>query len=153
MEYGLRGAYRKMYSNQCILVTGRDEDEKCTKRIKLIWNLKIYDFHNPFDRTAHKTFFFYSDEDDDDDDGNDDDGLSLQNTLLISLPFSLSNHFNLIHFIPLSFGWLERNLFEIKFGHLGCLALIHLFYSFDEKRKKLHSHSTDEKKKNRFEWN
>lgn len=32
--------------------------KKCTKRIKLIWNLKIYDFHNPFDRTACITFLF-----------------------------------------------------------------------------------------------
>lgn len=55
-----------VFPNQCISITAeteKTETKKCTRRIKLIWNLEIYDFHNPFDRTAYKTF--YSDGDDD----------------------------------------------------------------------------------------
>lgn len=59
-------------------------DKKCTKRIKLIWNLEIYDFHNPFDRTAYKTF--YSDGDDD----SDAVSLSIRHTFKFNLPFSFS---------------------------------------------------------------
>lgn len=135
IKHGLRAA-QPYIGNDCIPVTADTNETHANtqtnrkthadartanaqKRIKLIWNLEIYDFHNPFDRAASILWRCLS------------SGVVAVITRtrptklrVISFPLSLHHHYayrHLIHSIRLSFGWLERNLFEIN-SDFGCTA-------------------------------